>query len=166
MKRNDAELISRSLDGRLSPAERAKAERLLAADPQAASAARAWQSIGDQLRMDAARVAPPDPVLAWDDIRRQIRNAQPETSPSFSGLPFRWAAGLASVLLIGIASWLYFKAEVSPVAGSTASSEAVSRVEWVVAEVPGATTMIYTDAETDMTIIWMDLAQNSDARDS
>jgi len=166
MKRSEAELISRSMDGRLSVAERAKAERLLAEDPQAAAAARIWQAIGDQLRMDAGRATAPDPVLAWQEIRREIRRNEPEPAASWFGAGIRWAAVLAMVAGFGLAAWSIQRHYLRSDAGVMADPDSASRVDWVKVEVPGATTMIYTDIETDMTVIWMDLAQNTDPRDS
>lgn len=173
MKRKDAKLISRSLDGALSPEERIRVERLLETDSGAAATARVWQDIGDQLRIDAGRAPVPDPLLAWQEIRRKVRTTatQPDTPVmgSLFGIRLRWVAGLASVVFISLIGWSLFhdpRVAGEPVVSAPSPAAASERVEWVVAEIPGATTMIYTDRETDMTVIWMDLAQTDDPRDS
>ena len=82
---------------------------------------------------------------------------------------FRWAAGLAVLVVgtvLGLSAWRVLDGR-TPVWVMTDPVESpANRVEWVVAEIPGATTMIYTDTETDMTVIWLDVAQNVDPRDS
>ena len=76
----------------------------------------------------------------------------------------------AAVLILGMLSVSMWRLATgrAPDAASLASggNETYRRVEWVKAELPGATTMIYTDEETDITVIWMDVAQNGEARDS
>lgn len=165
MKKRDATLISRGLDADLDPSERERLEALLQADSEAAGTQRAWERLGDSLRVRSAEAPAPDPALAWQDIRRAIRLAEDDASPIAPPVSrLRWAHALASLAIVGLfglSAWQLWRTENRPV-----TYPAYSRVEWVIPEVPGATTMIYTDEETDMTVIWMDVAQSPDPRDT
>lgn len=170
MKKSELELISRGLDGDLSPDERDRLEALRSRDPSARTTERQWAALGDTLRRD--RGTAPDPALAWQDIRRAIHQqaGEADTTPAPGwSVRFRWAFAL-SILAVGAVLGLSVRHEWARhtrewVAAGPEGSPA-NRVAWVVAEIPGATTMIYTDTETDMTVIWMDVAQNVDPRDS
>lgn len=170
MKSSIARLISRGMDSDLAPREREKLERILAHDDEAARLSRQWQTAGDMLRADAARIKAPDVTVAWQDIRREIRNVEATPETVFTGLlasRFRWAGALAAVFVIGLISWSIVQVAKTPGAMTARlDREVPAKVEWVVAEVPGATTMIYTDTETELTVIWMDLAQTVDPKDS
>lgn len=168
MKRSLQKLISRGLDGELSPAERAQLERALAGDPSAAKTAGGWERIGDHLRGEAGRVAVPDAAVAWQDIRREIHRQEPEREAAAASLltgRLRWAAAMASVCVVGLLAWSALRLTHREAVVADVNAPA-SRVAWVVAEVPGATTMIYTDRETDMTVIWLDVANHNDPRDT
>ncbi len=162
MKSSDRKLISRGLDGALTEEERMQLERLRTDHPEAGVLERQWTAIGDQVR----RVTPaPDSAVAWQDIHRAIRNLEstPDRSPF---MRLGWAATVAALFvatLLGLSAWRLYQGS-APV--WVAENTPANRVEWVVAEIPGATTMIYTDTETDMTVIWMDVAQSADPRDS
>ena len=168
MKKKNEILISRGLDSELDPHEQEILQELLAADPKAAEAARSWEQLGDVMRMDAAAVKPPDSTVAWQDIRRAIRQHDESNAPAgdmASIFRLRWAGAIAALLVIGTLglSAIHVIREAREAAWA---SESVPRVDWVRAEIPGATTMIYRDMETDLTVIWMDVAQSVDPRDS
>ncbi|HMO03303.1 MAG TPA: zf-HC2 domain-containing protein [Kiritimatiellia bacterium] len=170
MKKSELELISRGLDGDLSPDERVRLEALRTREPEARTVERQWTVLGDTLRHD--QVAAPDATVAWQDIQRAIRQQAGDAGSASTGgwmVRFRWAAGLAVLVVgtvLGLSAWRVLDGR-TPVWVMTDPVESpANRVEWVVAEIPGATTMIYTDTETDMTVIWMDVAQNVDPRDS
>ncbi len=170
MKRSDAQLISRGLDGELNAPERERLDDLLARDPVAAKTAQQWYAAGDAMRSTAARTQAPDPLLAWQDIRREIRRGESagESSRShvFSGAWMR-AGALAAFIVAGYLGWAGWQhGRQGQVVTAAVPDQPAARVEWVEAEIPGATTMIFTDAETDLTVIWMDLAQNNDPRDT
>jgi anti-sigma factor RsiW len=169
-------LIGGALDGALDPAERAEADRLLATQPEARAQWAAWDAVGDAVRREAGQVVVPDPRAAWLDIRRELRGGAaagevvdlaPARAHSLRRL--RWAAGLAGLFMLamaGTAVWQVGRGGFAVTRAVPDVPPAAERVEWVVAGLPGATTMIYTDSETDMTVIWMDVAQGPDPRDS
>lgn len=168
MKKSEKKLISRGLDGALSPEERVRLETLRETNPEVRATERAWSAIGDQVRR--VPVQPPDAAVAWQDIRRAIRTAGEqsagEAAPAAWFGRLRWAVALSAfavLALLGVSAWRLM--EGAAVTWS-ATPDPADRVAWVVAEIPGATTMIYTDKETDMTVIWMDVAQNVDPRDT
>jgi len=166
----EKQLISRGLDGELTAGERARLEQLLAARPEARQTLDAWDRLGDQMRRDAATISVPDAAVAWVDIRRAIRQqeaAEPEGvyAPGLLGR-LRWAGAVAALAVIGLLGWSAFRLWEKPGTPVAEWSPPANRVEWVVAGIPGATTMIYTDPETDMTVIWMDVAQEVDPRDT
>lgn len=171
MKKKEQMLVSRGLDSDLSDKERDQLISLLGATPDAESARQAWERIGDEVREGASRTASPDPALAWQDIRRAIQHEEDQAfaRPAVGWRP-AWVMAAAAVLILGMLSVSMWRLATgrAPDAASLASggNETYRRVEWVKAELPGATTMIYTDEETDITVIWMDVAQNGEARDS
>ena len=167
MKATDEKLISRGMDGALRPEERARLEQLRATDPTARQTEQVWMALGDQIRTMPGQ--PPDAALAWQDIRRAIRQQEADPSTASSSFIFglKWAGGLAGLVLaavVGFYAWSTLRPSGMSVAD--AGDARANRVEWVVAEIPGATTMIYTDTETDLTVIWMDVAQSADPRDT
>jgi anti-sigma factor RsiW len=167
MKTTDEKLISRGMDGALRPEERERLEQLRVTDSEARQTEQIWMALGDQIR--TVPVSPPDAAVAWQDIRRAIRQqeADPSTAPNPFLFRLKWAGGLAGLGLaavLGFYAWQMMRSSGAMVADADGTQ--ANRVEWVVAEIPGATTMIYTDTETDLTVIWMDVAQSADPRDT
>lgn len=176
MRKREQQLISRGLDDDLGEGERTALERLLAEKPEAARLAKNWEQTGDHLRQAMAPATIPDAAVAWQDIRREIRRqtaddreAGSEEAAGWQGR-LRWAGAIASICILALGGWLGYRYAIDGEAlfarGAPPLPPAPERVEWVVAEVPGATTMIFTDAETEMTVIWMDLADAGNSRDS
>lgn len=170
MKNADRKLISRGLDHRLDHDERRTLNALLATDPEAARTDKVWTQIGDHLRLESRKIPSPDPHVAWQDIRREIRKQEGDgTSAETRGFTWRltWAGALASVVVIGLLGWSALRlTRSSPSEFLVAENPIGNRVEWVETEIPGATTMIYTDTETELTVIWMDVALDVDPRDT
>lgn len=171
MKRSDEKLVSRGIDREVDAEERKRLDVILSTDPDAVATDSEWRRIGDTLRHAPVRSAVPDVAVAWRDIQRAIREqgqgVEGERRIEFpSGWRMPWAAAAAALLVVGLlgwSSWRLLRPSTAPVPIATATAD---RVEWVVAEIPGATTMIYSDAEDDLTVIWMDVAQDRDPRDT
>jgi anti-sigma factor RsiW len=170
MKTSSAQKMSCKIDGELPEAEGARLDREIAGHPDAARTAATWVTMGELLRHEAAHTATPDPLLAWHDIRRAIRQQEVVQEKAWHRSLYhrlRWAGGLAALAVLGVIGWGSFRLiEQRGEFIARPVDFPASRVEWVVAEIPGATTIIFNDVETDMTVIWMDLAQNHDPRDT
>jgi len=167
MKAKDAQLINRGVDSELDAEERKLFDKMLVENPDAVDMSRAFESIGDDIRNDSTQSASPDPYAAWQDIRREIRQSERTSDERFaSGARLGWAGAVAALLVVGVlalSSWRLLNGAAPELAFS---DTAASRVDWVETGIPGATTMIYTDVETDMIVIWMDVAQTGESRDT
>jgi len=170
MKKSDQQLISRGLDNELNADERKKLSQKMAVDPEICRIDAAWRKVGDQLRYDSRAIKMPDTQWAWQDIQRAIRQSEHASGESVaSGFPWRltWAGAMATVAVIGLLGWSAWRLTLPSTREIAATEHANGgRVEWVESELPGATTMIYTDTETDITVIWMDVALDVDPRDT
>ncbi|MBW7909264.1 MAG: hypothetical protein H3C50_10185 [Kiritimatiellae bacterium] len=148
MKREkQLELLSRWRDGELPPNERARVEAARAA--LGGEAEQAWEALGEHLR--AQPVPAPTPEAMWNDVRRAIRVAQAEPAVAVgAGGRWNWAVAALAVLfmvgvgLFGVRIWLAPSAEA-----------AMPRVEWVEAELPGSSAMVYEDEASGAVVIWL-----------
>lgn len=145
--------ISLDLDGELAPGRRDALQAHLDACPVCREVREQWARIGADLR---ARPVPQAqaPEAAWADVRRAIRLAgareeRPEPAWVF-GVPVRVAAVIVLVLALGIGTWLMVGRP-----GAVSAARARTEVEWVETSLPGATPMVYEDAETGWTVIWV-----------
>ena len=162
------ELLSRDLDGELSPAEQATLRAAEAADPTLAELRMAWQRVGQSLH-DLPAPGTPDPAVAWQDVRRAIRLAaaeRPAPRPGF-GWRLAWSGGaLAVAMVLFVLLGAY-----GPGAGESAGLAALSRdveVEYVETDLPGGSPMVYQDEESGWTIVWIAAAEPAEptAQDS
>lgn len=152
-------LLSRSLDGELSPAEQARLERLLAEDAGLRQREQDWRALGDRLRAEPVP-PPPTPEAAWMDVQRAIRlskdDAVESTSPVF-GWRLRGLAVMLLLVMAGLGWWAYQSGRPLPaVAPVTARADGKSvEVEFVETDIPGASPMVYEDSETGWTVVWV-----------
>jgi anti-sigma factor RsiW len=108
MTRDELEYaISQYLDGTLPPLERAALDDRLASDPEARAI------LGEYRRLDVSLKNLPAPILAWDRVADQIRQAVArEEAPirHYSLRPMRWISGLAiaASVLLAISLALHF----------------------------------------------------------
>jgi len=114
-----------------------------------------WRSYGVGLR---SRVVPAGDSTeqVWAKVKEQIdRGRSPATEPlAFPVSPgLRWAA-LLLLVIAGIGSLYWMQSREN---GGTMVAEEPSGtiVEWVETDLPGATPMVYEDAETGLTVIWV-----------
>lgn len=150
--------ISRAMDGELPERQRAGLEAWMAAHPEDRETADQWNFLGRLARAEAAAVKIPDEELAWQNIRRAIRNAAPEKSESrfaFFGWRLAWAAGMVAVICasaIGIGMWHGHRA--AP-ALAMADAKRPSQIDWADTDVPGASTMVYEDEDSGLAVVWL-----------
>ena len=149
------EWMSRALDGELNAAEQAELEHYLADHPESRIVQAEWRRVGDLLRSEPAQM--PTAEAMWADVQRALRVAEPETLPAWSGGRLKWAAAFTGLALVGMGLWAALQPRSSSV--SLAQEMATPVVEWAEAELPGTSTMVYEDAESDTVVIWL-MAEN------
>ncbi len=146
-ERKQLEWLSRQRDGELDAARAARLEH----EPSAtrAEAERVWSELGEHLRSQP--VPAPTPEAMWNDVRRGIRLAQAEREPAtHAGGRWSWAVAMVAVLfmlavgIFGVRMWMAPTVEA-----------AIPRVEWVEAELPGSSAMVYEDEASGAVVIWL-----------
>lgn len=131
------------LDDRLSDGERRDFEHTLADHPDLARETEAW----GELRAELRSVESPEPADA-DDLWRDVRARLPERSPGrrpARAVGWAGALGAAAAALIAVAVWF---------PGSTPASAPAS-VEFVDARLPESVPVVYTDADSGWTVVWL-----------
>ena len=161
MNRGKAERwLSRYLDGELDARRSALIEAQLANDPALRAQAKAWRAGGERLRGLAGGA--PDPARAWGDLRTRIAETRvDESAPgrrmSVFGSPWSWAAAMLVLLLAATGLRVLTRGggteANAPVAAREGTADEV--VAWAETEVPGASTMVFRDEETGLTVIWL-----------
>ena len=71
-----------------------------------------------------------------------------DTGQEILGSRLKWAAAIMTLVFLGLGIAVLRH-------GPSAMASSPAEVEWVSTEVPGATTMVYQDEETGLTVIWM-----------
>lgn len=156
MNRRKAERwLSRYLDGELDPGRSARLERWLSEDASLRAQADAWRAGGDQLRGLTGVV--PDPARGWADVRTALaeeraRPGRKATAPVF-GSPLPWAAAMLVLLLAAVGLGLWTRHHGEDVTALNVAEPV--EVEWAETELPGASTMVFRDEETGLTVIWL-----------
>lgn len=156
--------LSMALDGELSPRRRAKLDAYLAAHPELADLQKEWAAIGDRYREQTVEPAQ-TPEAAWQDVQRLIRlhkstdTPQPQWRPRYVRIQL---AGLAvAALVIGFGFWRL--TQLPPDIPFAAIAEADrTEVEWVETDLPDAMSMVYEDADTGLTVIWVLVHDNGE----
>ena len=160
MNRKRAERwLSLYLDGELDARRSSRLQQWLARDTELQHLLDDWRRTG---RLLQDRPVPTvDPDQAWHDVRRIVRSDVPEARGRFmSGAswaaPRVWLGAAAAVLVMCGALWI-----LAGHSGRTARlaaadpAQAPAEVEWAETSLPGASTMVYRDEETGLTIIWL-----------
>jgi anti-sigma factor RsiW len=148
--------ISRDLDGELDARRKAGLAVHLEGCPACRGIRESWGRVGIRLR-EAPAVPAQTPEAAWADVRRSIRKASDRASAPGLWVPvpaMRWAVVAAVVLVMGL-----FALRVLPWRGPARSAERLpaegTKVEMVETDLPGAAPMVYEDAGTGLTVIWV-----------
>jgi anti-sigma-K factor RskA len=149
------------LDGDLAAAEAEALRRRADADPGLHRSMEDWQRIGGLLRDDPVEGVP-DPEVAWAGVRRAIRAGAPAEGVDVPSWRLRWAVGAVAatvVAILALGGWRVLRLGDAPMLAR--GTPAV--VEWVEAELPGASPMVFEDEETGCTVIWMVVAEEGGA---
>ena len=150
------ELMSQAMDGELDARARLQVDQHVAGCPACQAARQAWQQAGSLLRTEAVAIPPAE--VMWADVQRAIRLAEPVHEPVAAGWRLRWAGLGVGLLLLGAGLWGSLR---GPPQAAVAQFEPV--VEWAEAELPGTSTMVYEDADSDTVVIWLMTAENGEA---
>ncbi len=156
--------LSMALDGELSPRRRAKLDAYLAAHPELADLQKEWVAIGNQYREQPV-VQAQTPEAAWQDVQRMIRlrkstaASQPQWRPRYVRIQLAGVAVAALVIAFGF--WRI--TQIPPDAPFARIAEADrTEVEWVETDLPDAMSMVYEDADTGLTVIWVLVHDNGE----
>lgn len=151
------EWMSRAMDDELNPDQRDRLEQHIASCPDCQAVRATWFEAGDLLRREVVPV--PSADVMWADVRRALRQAKPEPAVEVAGWRFTWAAALVGLALLGAGLWgTLVPGRLSRDVMAESLVEPV--VEWAEAELPGTSTMVYEDAESDTVVIWLMTAEN------
>ncbi|MFH0981190.1 MAG: anti-sigma factor [Planctomycetota bacterium] len=145
--------ISLEMDGELSPRRLSALRAHLEGCPSCRQVREDWVQVGAELR-DRKPPAGQAPEAAWADVRRAIRNQAPAAEPAAEwvfGAPLRWAAVAAALLVMAGGAVLFMKK--APM--REAAREPATQVEMVETGLPDAAPMVYEDAESGLTVIWV-----------
>lgn len=152
------ELLSRGLDGELSPAERGELDRLLAVDPELKKLEGEWTSYAEALRAQPVPAAATSAEAAWADVQRAIRLDSSRNEPVETGV-FRWRLGWAgaiiALVLLGFSTIALRQVLTPAPQEEQAGLNKDVQVEFVESDLPGASPMVYEDVETGWTVIWV-----------
>jgi hypothetical protein len=94
------------------------------------------------------------PEAAWANVRRAIRNDRDERKETEKaqvlGVPLRWATMTLLIMILG--SGLFLTFQTGPAGKARGEG---TQVEFVETGLPDATPMVYEDAKSGWTVIWI-----------
>lgn len=139
--------LDRFYDGELDPAAQRRVEERLAADGQARREVEDLSEIGRALQSTTRELTERVPV-------EPSRLAKAAMAAEGGAIPFpamvRWGLAAAAGAAILAGGWWY-----AGDAGSAAPRARAAEVEYVETHLPGASSVVYRDEETDTTVIWV-----------
>ncbi len=152
MNNGKKKLLSRSVDGELSALPEVKLREALESDASLKAEEAAYVEIGER-RRNLEMPESPSTQKMWQDIRREIRlDAGRATESRALGSRLRWAGGTVAGILVLMMAWVVMESASS---GPEVYVDVPAEVEWVETDVPNASTMVYLDDDTGMTVIWL-----------
>ncbi len=162
MNRRKAERwISMDVDGELSSRRRSRLAGWLERHPDMKDLQDAWL-----LQKKILHEYIPEPVqtpeAAWQNIRRMIRAesaGRDMVNNDMSGYRFKFASAMAVALLMILAGIFFLQSWALEDLDMIAHMDR-TEVEWVESDLPDAMSMVYEDADTGLTVIWVLTAEN------
>ena len=149
------ELLSRAMDGELPAAELREFEAHLGSCPRCAALRDEWARYSALLREPVAPVQTAEAM--WADVQRAIRRQREDgrEEASVFGWRLRWAGVIIALVLLGAYGvGLGLRKQSARVVESAAAGKP-AEVEFVETDVPGASALVYEDAETGWMVIWV-----------
>lgn len=154
--------LSQYVDGELDARRTALLEAEMERDPALRAQAERWRSNGDQFRRFADAAAP-DPSQGWGDVRTALAGERGRARrPAHTVFGSRWGWAAAMLVVLAVVGLRIRETGPGQEVAALAAPETVE-VEWAETELPGASTMIFRDEETGLTVVW--LVENGDAED-
>lgn len=149
------ELLSRALDGELPAEQRAALDSHVASCASCRALCEDWTRNAALLRDQKIEPAQTAEAL-WADVQRTIRlqGERPGVEVSVFGWRLQWAGVMIFAILLGVSAFGLLRLR-SPQVETTQVIERGVEVEFVETDVPGASPMVYQDAETGWTVIWV-----------
>jgi anti-sigma factor RsiW len=144
------------MDGELAGPEKTLLDQHVSVCAECQAALAAWRQAGELLRTEAVVV--PSAEVMWTDVQRAIRMAESVEAPVWPGWRFKWAAAFLGLVLLGAGLWGNLQGRWLRASATAPVGEPV--VEWAEAELPGTSTMVYEDAESETVVIWLMTAEN------
>jgi len=142
---------SRRRDGELSKGRCEQLDDLGIRPALVDEAEEAWQTAGDRLRSQAIPTPPAE--VMWNDVRRDIhllRDDKRLHAHAQGRFRWDWAAITATALFMFVLGFFSLRIAMPPDAFA-----APARVEWVEAELPGSSAMVYEDEASGAVVIWL-----------
>lgn len=147
---------SRAMDGELSSRRKQKLNRWLEAHPEEQGLMHQWRQAAICLRTTVSNSPSPDtPERAWAVIRAQLP-ASPATPWGWwrpGSARLAWSAAFAAAAFLAMVAWWQARGPILPSVAIAAEDQ--TEVEWVESDVAGAMPVVYTDADTGLTVIWV-----------
>lgn len=149
--------MSQAMDGELSPRQKQALDRWLETHPEEQGLMSQWQRAATCLRTMVPNTPSPDsPERAWAAIRSQL---PPSSTTAWGWRPgparLAWSAAVAAIAFLAMVAWWQLRGPALPPPPDTIAAVDQTEVEWVESDVAGAMPVVYTDADTGLTVIWV-----------
>lgn len=150
-------LMSRLLDGELSPQEANLLQLYLERNPEAIDWMESCDLVENAIADQSSRNFQIDTASAWESIRNEIskETENPDDTPNLVLFPILFkVAGLAAALaLVATLLWFNLPNDGEQMTERYAASESV--VEFVDTDIPDASPIVYTDEQSGWTVVWV-----------
>ena len=152
--------INLERDGELAPHRAARLHEHLDTCSICRKTRDVWASVGVHLR-ERHVPAMQTPEAAWTNVQRSIRKDREEREETEEvrvlGAPLRWVTAMLLIMILGSSLFLTFQKSPAGMARGDATG-----VEFIETGLPDATPMVYQDAESGWTVIWIVEANSKD----
>ena len=151
-------LLSRSLDGELESAdEQTLLKEHLESCPSCRNIEVWWKDYGQYMR-ESEVPAPQSAMVAWRTIHREIREEESRDAGEFQVKPksvWYWGAPTAIAALFVLFAGLYFALPTAKETPESLASGTKTKIEFLETDIPGASTMVYVDQDSGLTVLWV-----------
>ncbi|HMP77217.1 MAG TPA: hypothetical protein PKE12_13050 [Kiritimatiellia bacterium] len=142
---------SRRRDGELAAPRARKIDDMGVRPALVDEAEASWKALGDHLRSESIPTPPAE--VMWNDVRRAIHQLRDDRrSHLHAAGRFRWDWAALAATAIFMLALGFFSLRITMPSAAYADP---ARVEWVEAELPGSTAMVYEDESSGAVVIWL-----------